>query len=359
MKIIIFALLFAVLTAAVSFAEGLEITKIDAHADYDYSTVYQMEREQKTTKVDNAPVPLINGSSIKIDVFPGSNLTFTLTIENTFKDMDLRDIDAKITIEGRHGKKWKELSRSFVLEAGREEKADVKFYVPYEIDTGPHDVLIEVQGTGKNDTAYASKLTSRLDIRKLSHDIKLTNASLEPSTVDCKRKAQLSAEIANGGSSVENEVALEFKSSSLGIDSYDKGIFLGAFSDDDTDYPITHKKTLNIEVPSFFKSGTYPISVNLYWQNFILFDQKTLYLTVEDCTSGAAKAKPAQETRNETSINVIQPAEETKIPPQGLITMTEEVSILDSPVLYLMLLGGVSVIVLLAALVVFGLPKKS
>lgn len=359
MKIIIFALVFAVLTAAASFAEGLEITKIDAHADYDYSTVYQMEREQKTTKVDNAPVPLINGSSIKIDVFPGSNLTFTLTIENTFRDMDLRNIDAEITIEGRHGKKWKELSRSFGLEAGREAKADVKFYVPFEIDTGPHDVLIEVQGTGKNHTSYEAKLTSKLDIRKLSHDIRITNVSLEPSTVDCKRKVQLSAEISNGGSNVENDVALEFKSGSLGIDSYDKGIFLAAVSDDDTDYQITHKKTLNIEVPSFFKSGTYPISVNLYWQNFILFDQRTVYLTVKDCKPGAAIAKPAQETKNETSIRVIQPAEETKITPEGLITATEEMSIFDSPVIYLMLFGGVFVIVLLAALVVFGLPKKS
>ncbi len=358
MKIIIFALVFAVLIAATSYAEGLEITKIDARVDYDYSTAYRLEQEEKITRINYASVPLKNNSKMNLDVFPGSNLTFTVTIENTFKETTLRDIDAKITIEGRHGKKWKELSGSFDLEDGREAKADVKFNIPYEIDTGPHDVFIEVQGTGKNHTLYKTALTSKFDIRKLSHDIRIINASLEPSIVDCKRKAQLSAEIANGGSNVENEVALEFKSGSLGIDSYDKGIFLAAVSDD-TDYQITHKKTLNIEVPSFFKSGTYPISVNLYWQNFILFDQKTLYLTVGDCTSGAAKAKPAQEIKNETSIKVIQPTEETKIPTEGLITRTEEVSILDSPVLLFMLLGGSFILMAIVALIFIGLLKKS
>lgn len=360
MRIIIFTLIFAVLAAVASFAEGLEMTKIDVHADYDYSTVYRLEQEQETTTLDNAPVPLQNGSSIKIDVFPGSNLTFTLTIENTFKDgtQTLRDISTKITIEGRRGEKLKALSGDFNLEAGHEAKADVRFKIPFDIVSGMHDVFIETEGTGKNDTIHKTELTSVLDISKLSHDIRITQASLEPGILDCKRKSQLSAEIMNSGSLVENQVALEFKSTSLGIDSFDKDIYL-AVSNDDTDEQTTnHKKTLAIEVPSFFKSGTYPIYVNLYWQNFILFDQKTLYLTVEDCASGAAKPKP--EIKNETSVKLIQSAEETKVIPKGeLITATQEVPLLESPVLLLMLLVGLFIVTILAALVVFALLKKS
>ena len=360
MRIIIFALIFAVLAAAASFAEGLEVTKIDVHADYDYSTVYRLEQEQKTTTADNAPVPLQNGSSIKIDVFPGSNLTFTLTVENTFKDetQALREVTTKITIEGRHGEKLKELSGDFSLQAGREAKADVRFKIPFDIISGPHNVFIETEGTGKNHTAYKTELASMLDISKLSHDIRITQASLEPGIVDCKRKVQLSAEIMNSGSVVENQVALEFKSPSLGIDSFDKDIYLAVLNDD-TDEQINHKKTLSIEVPSFIKSGTYPVFVNLYWQNFILFDQKTMYLTVNDCKPGAAKAKPAQEIKNETSVKTIQPAEETKIPAEGLITMTEELSILDSPVLLLMLLGGLFILMALVVLIFIGLLKKN
>ena len=46
MRIIIFAFLFAVLIVSASFAEGLEMTRIDARVDYDYSIVYRLEQEE-------------------------------------------------------------------------------------------------------------------------------------------------------------------------------------------------------------------------------------------------------------------------------------------------------------------------
>lgn len=359
MRIIIFALAFAVLIALTSFAEGLEITKIDVRADYDYSMAYRLEQEEKLTRVNYAAIPLKNGSRVNADVFPGANLTFTVTIENTFKDSTqaLRDIIAKITIEGRHGKKYRELSGGFDLEPGTVAKADVKIMVPFDADSGLHGVFIDVQGTGKNHTLYQTVLNLGLDISKLSHDIRITKVLLEPNAVDCKRKAELSAEIANSGSNTENGVALEFRSPSLGINSYEKNLTL-ASSTDNMDDQMTHKKTINIEVPSFLKSGTYPIYINLYWQNFILFDQKTVYLTVGDCAP-TAKSKPAQEAKNETLVPVIKPAGGTgNITSGELITATEEVSILDSPVLLSMLLGVVFLLMILAVLVVFGLLKK-
>ena len=360
MKLIIIALLSAILLASTSFAEGLEITRVDARADYDYSTTYKLEQEEKITRINFASVPLKNNSKISLDVFPGANLTFTVTIENTFRDTTqiLRDVFAKITIEGRHGQKLKELSGDFELEAGSEAKADVKISIPFDVDSGPHNVFIDVEGTGKNHTLHKIELSSNLDVSKLSHDLRITMVSLEPNTIDCKRKLQLSAETANAGSNAEDEVALEFRSPSLGINSYDRNISL-ASSSDDGNVQIMHAKALNIEVPSFFKPGTYPIFVNLYWQNFILFDQKTVYLTVKDCKPNAP-TKPGQEIKNQTSVPVIQPAKETsKIPAEGLITRTEEVSVLDSPVLFSLLLGGIFLIVVLAALIVFGLLKKS
>ena len=361
MRIIIFALVFAVLIALSSFAEGLEVTKIDARVDYDYSTTYRLEQEQKLTRVNYAAVPLQNGSIINAQVYPGANLTFTITIENTFQDATkiLRDVSAGVTMQGKHGETFEEFSGGFDLEAGTEGKADVKINVPFDIDSGANNILIEVEGTGKNHSLHKIEFNLKLSILKLSHDIRITNVSLEPSIVDCKRKFQLSAEIANAGQNAENQIALEFKSSSLGVDSYEKDILL-ATSNDDAFGEIIHKKTLNAEVPSFFKSGTYPIYVNLYWKNFILFDQKTIYLTVKDCRSGLADTKTQQEIKNETSVAVIQPAEQTKENQiDSFITRTKEMSILDSPVLFSLLLGGVFLLLILAALIVFVLVRRS
>ena len=84
MRLIIFAAVFAIIIGLTAFAQGLEITRVDVHADYDYSTVYRIEQEEKITRIDSITVPLEDNSMVNVDVYPGSNLTFTVTIENTF-----------------------------------------------------------------------------------------------------------------------------------------------------------------------------------------------------------------------------------------------------------------------------------
>ena len=127
------------------------------------------------------------------------------------------------------------------------------------------------------------------------------------------------------------------------------------FSSGDIEREVTYTKTSSIEVPVFLKSGKYPIFVNLYWKSFIIFDQKTIELDVRDCIKGTAP-KP-KEGDNET-VTVIQPKEKDWTP-KKLIIAAREMSILDSPILLSMLIGGSFIIMVLAGLVVFGLLGKS
>jgi hypothetical protein len=192
-------------------------------------------------------------------------------------------------------------------------------------------------------------------VKKQSHDIRISKILLSPGIVDCDRKARLTAEIVNAGSNTENQVALEFKSSNLGVNSYDKDISLQS-SDEASVEDKTYAKTLNIEVPSFFTAGQYPIFVNLYWKNFVLFDQKTADLVVRDCD--AAKVEKKQEIKKEVEeVIVLQPKIETKEIQKELITATEEISVLKSLVVLSIFLGGF-VIVVLTGLIVYGLLKK-
>ena len=353
MRIAVFSLMFMILIAMASLAQGLEITRVDAHVDYDDAYIYRIEQEQKATRRNSALVDVANGSKIDVDVFPGSNLTFTVTVENKFQGDEpiLRDIFTKITIEGgSKGSDLKEENGNFDLEPGNDGKADVTFSIPFDINEGMHNVIIESEGEGKNHTFYKAEIRLKVNIKKLAHDLRVSKVSLSPDTVYCNRKVTLTAEISNAGSNLEREVALEFRVPSLNFDSYDRNIFLSSYELDDE--KLTHTKTSLIEVPSFFKSGTYPVFVNLYWENFILLDQKTANLVVKDCPYGA---KEMPKEANETVL--IQPPENGV--QKEIITATEEVSVFDSPAILSALLGGGFIIFIISILVIFGLLRRS
>ncbi|MBI2652581.1 hypothetical protein HYX00_03900, partial [Candidatus Woesearchaeota archaeon] len=207
-------------------------------------------------------------------------------------------------------------------------------------------------------TPYKTELKLKLEVKKQSHDIRITKVLLNPSIVDCNRKAKLTADVVNAGSNAENEIALEFRNANLGINSFDRGISLES-SDEASDEEKTHTKTLNIEVPSFLNAGTYQFLINLYWKNFVLFDKKTVDLIVRDCISGATKTKPTQEEKKEQeAVTVIQPKEEMEgIPKEGFITSTQETSIFNSPILLSMFLGGFVILVLAGLIVIIYLRK--
>lgn len=356
-RLLIFALVFMALLAAVSLAKGLEITQIDARVDYDESYVYRLEQQEQQTRLNYAAVPVANNSKINVEVLPGSNITFGIRAENTFQGTDdptIRNVEVTTTIEGiEGGEDLEEKSLDFDLEPGNDYRADIKLNIPVDFESGAHNVKIQVEGEGRNGTSYRTELRLKLDIKRQGHDIRITKVSLDPTIVDCNRKIKLTAEIMNAGSNAENEIALELKSASLGVNSYDKDIFLDASNEAD-DQTRIHTKTLSIEAPSFFKSGTYQILVNLYWRNFILFDRKTADLIVRDCSPGAVKANAG-----EGLVTPIQPQEENKkLSAENLITSTIESSGLNSPLLASVLLGAF-VIIILAVLVAFGYLRKS
>ncbi|MBI2654239.1 hypothetical protein HYX02_05520 [Candidatus Woesearchaeota archaeon] len=364
MRIITLGLLFIVLLATSSLAKGLEITEIDVNADYDEAYVYRVE---STDRKNSAGVSVSNNSKIDVDVLPGSNVTFTVRVENTFQgeEPEIKGVFTRVTIEDvDDGADLEEESLDFDLEPGDDYRFDVKFAIPLDVDAGTYNTVLEAEGEDRNGTSFSTKLSLKFEVKKQSHDIRITNILLNPSFVDCDRKTKLTAEITNAGSNPENQVAVEFKSSNLGINSFDKDIFLES-SEDASEDEKKHTKALNFEVPSFLKSGTYPIFVNLYWKNFVLFDQKTADLVVKDC-GGASKTEtkpeqPKQEPEKETKeqVTVIKPEEKTKeTGKEEITTATTEVSVLNSPVFIFMILGGF-VIIVLAVLVVVGYLRRS
>ena len=347
-------LAFLLLAATNALAQGLAITQIDARVDYEDSFVYRIEQEQKSTRLNNAPVPAVNNSKINVEVFPGSNLTFGIRVENTFNGGEhvLRNIVVTATIKGINGGgDLEEESIDFDLDSGDDNRVDVKLKIPFDVETNTYNVKIEAEGDDMNRTPYKTEVRLKLDIKKLSHDVRITEISLQPGIVDCDRKFKLIGQITNAGSNFEAEVALEFKSVPLGINSFDKGISLQSYNGANGK-EITHAKTLGIEVPSFFKSGTYPIYVNLYWKNLALFDQKTIELNVRDCGSSGAKKEIEKDITNQTEKGNAETVSSTKKTPEE--TLTFQASILNSPALLLIFSGGLIILVIIA-IIIFGI----
>lgn len=348
MRVIAILVLSMILAPSV-LAAGFQITEIDASVDYDEAYTYRAEdRDRK----DSASVPVSNGTRVDVDMLPGSNITFTLRVENTFQGEDpgLRGVFATITIEEiDDGSDMEEQSIDFDLEPGDDNRVEIKFAIPLDVDAGTYNVLMEAEGEDRNETFYRTELNLKLELKKQSHDIRITKVLLVPSAIGCDRKAKLTAEITNAGSNPENQVALEFKATSLGIDSYDKDIFLES-SDEASEEEKTHTKTLNVEVPSFLRAGAYPIFINLYWKNFVLFDQKIVELAVNDCAEGGS-VKQESLGRND-NVEVIQPSGAKES--QEIISTTE-VPVFSSPVLAMIL--GAFLILIIAGIAAFGYLK--
>lgn len=347
MKLFISALVFSILIASAVSAAGLKITEIDFHIDYDEAYTYSIERRDR---IDSGSVSPTNNSKIDADLFPGSNITFTVRVENTFPSNGptIKGVFARMTIEEiDDGADLEAESLDFDLEPGDDYRFDMEFAMPLDVDAISYNVVLEAEGEDKNNTLHQTLLNLKLQVKKQSHDIRIIKTLLNPGIVSCDRKAKLTAEIINLGSNPETQNALEFKSNALGINSMDKDISLES-SDEASEEEKIYVKSLNFEVPNSLSAGTYPIFVNLYWKNFVLFDQKELDLIVKDCNGVSQPKNDAEGTPTKPQEPAKEPTE-TGENNRGYASV-QKPSLLISPLLIFVLAGGLAIAVIIAVL---------
>src|SRR3989338_6172551 len=351
--IMMFEIALMVLLASAAFAQGLEITEIDVDVDYDEAYTYRIENRDR---LNSASVPASNNSKISVDILPGSNVTFTVRVANTFtgEEPKIKGAFVTITIEDiDDGADLDETSLDVDLEPGDDFRADVRFPIPLDAKAATYNVRMEAEGEDRNETLYRTQLNQKLEVKKQSHDIRITKASLTSSVLGCDRKTKLTAEVMNMGSNAESQIGLEFKSASLGINSADRDIFLES-SDEASEEEKIYVKSLSIELPSLFKAGTYSVLVNLYWKNFVLFDQKVVELVVRDCGKEIAQKpgedeEPAPEEKEEAS-------QETETSPEAMapvssIRIIKKMAVFKAPVTWMLILGAVLIAAIAYAII--------
>lgn len=343
MKIIkpaVILLLFAVL-ATCAFAKGIAITDMSVRVDYDESYVYKLENKDKIDFVEG----LANNSKINADVFPGSNVTFTMRLANTFSNggPDLKKALVRAKIRGiDDGSDLEDVSDEFFLEPGDDPRIDIKFSVPLDVAKGTYSVVLDGEAEDRNSTFYSSQIILKLEVKKESHDIRITKMSANPSIIECSRKMKISAGMINVGSNNEDQLALELHSDTLGINSVDRDVSLQT-AEDAAQQEKIYVKNLDKEVPQTAVAGRHQIIANLYWKNTILFDRKFIDVIVRNC-GAPAQNNPPQNQNNQSQQPVPQTPDHSGGNAPSGSGVFRNASLTGSPALVFMIIAGFLVI---------------
>src|SRR3989338_7254489 len=160
----------------------------------------------------------------------------------------------------------------------------------------------------------------------------------------------------NLGSNDEDDMAIEFMSSELGINSIDRGILLIS-SNDANDEDKKYTKILPVEISPTIGPGAYLIMVNLYWKGTILFDREILTLDLRDCGSAVIRNQTVQNTNQNTGSIPNQPIQTGNSNNAGNNRLLQNISISSTPALVWVVLGAFVVFVLVIV-IIFGYSRK-
>ena len=180
-------LLFLLMISHNVNAQGIEIKDARVSIDYDEAYTYRLEHKDRLASESD----LRNGSTIRAEILPGSNVTFTFWIANTFSGTgnEIRSIVPKVTIEELDDGADVDFEGDEIkLEGSEEERVDIKFFIPLDSDGVTYNVLIEAEGE-RNGTSYEAQMNLKMPVRKQSHDIRIIDSFANPAVLQCSRKA--------------------------------------------------------------------------------------------------------------------------------------------------------------------------
>lgn len=227
-----------------------------------------------------------NGEKISEKAKEESKLEFEVEVKNIF-GKELKNIKLEVTIEDiDDGGNLDEDSDISKLAPGESKKVNVAFELPLKVDDGSYDVKIHAEGKDQDNNLHILDWTLTLEVKKDSHNVEITKASLSPSTVSCSTYTNLEVGILNLGRD-EEKAQIEVKNEYLNINLLEKGIELGTGTDNDAEY----QKTFRLDMPYNAEAGTYPITINAYYNGGKSLATKKVNLAIKGCTQTGQKQR--------------------------------------------------------------------
>jgi len=261
---------------------------------------------------------LNNGDKISEEAAPGDKVTFDIEVSNMYpdgSDITIEDVEVTVTIKDiDDDDDLDEETDSEDIDAGDSESFKVSFDLPEDAEEDDYTVTIEIEGEDEQNQKHKVDWTLTLEVDRESHEIRILNAQLAPSTLVCEdRTTVLSLSAINLGEDEEDEVAIVISNPQLGISASERGLELdNQQADSDSRYSNSFAFTIKSDV----KPGSYPITVSTYYDETRVSDMETLNLIVKSCESpskGATKTT-VQKTQQPVQVrkpSIFQPAPES------------------------------------------------
>lgn len=284
------------------------------------------------------------------DAVPGSEIEIVIEIENLFDesdngDIDIEDIELRVDVEDFDDDNGGDLDfdADFDLNAEDREEFSFKFTAPLDIDSGNHDVKIKLTGRDDNSAFHEQNAVVRIKVVKDSHDIRIMEATILPSTVSCSRSATLSVEASNLGSQ-DDDVVLTVNSTQLGIHYSEEFELQEADSRSSRrDKDETYSNSFPISVLSTQPAGAYRITVRTLYETSsrnTLSDVEDVILNIAECDGDEEEGgeeppvvrPPTQQPPNQppstgSGVSFAQPAKGSSAYTTALIILTVVLSL--------------------------------
>ena len=258
------------------------------------------------------------GSGDIITVKPESQLSVKVSLKNMYTSSEritIKDVILTVTAVGiDDGEDIEEETSEFNIKYNTVVSKTIDFKIPLKVEEEEYDLIIHAEGEDENGYEQVAEITIKLSVDKKNHDIKIRSLNLMPEEVSCDRTINLETQIINLGSSYEDEAGLSIESQQLKIlkrESFE-------LSNDPLSEDSERMFSYTFTIPDDVKTGTYSIIVRTYYNNDVLNDQKTVQLTVKDCSATQTPIPTVTPTPTQTIVV------ETPTPAVTAVPVTEE-----------------------------------
>lgn len=296
------------------------------------------------------------------EVRPGSKIKIEFELKNNFddnidaeEDMDIDDIEVTVESKDKIGDdEVDETSDEIELEPDDDDTVTVEFDIDEEADEDTYEFTVTAEGEDKENSKHKVSWTFKLEVEKEDHQIEIAKAELSSSTLTCLRDTYLNILIRNLGQDDEDEVRVKVTSSDLNIAVDNRDIELSNdVGDDDNEYSLS----IPVEVDEDFKSGTYKIVVETFYEDTDRSEKEEVILTVQDCSrrpdSGSSNDDDDEDdtgsiviqTPTQGSTTTTTPTVPSTSAPPVTVTETTAASFRDSNVYIGLLIAAFAVVI--------------
>jgi len=311
------------------------------------------------------------GDKIKYEAKPGDIVKFQIELKNNYSrngsawtDLEIQDIGVTVTIyDIDDGGDLDKDAKEFDLNAAKDDRIEVEFEIPLEVDEDTYDVLIEAAGDDEDGNAQEVQYELTLEVQKEDNEVLFTRNSLTPSEIKCARSVQLSTAVINTGADDEDAVVLEVANAELGV-SFKETFDL---TNDAFDVDSKFTKAYTFSVPQEVAPGIYTITSKVTYNNGDDTKTETADLVVAQCEiiKEPVKEEPKEEVKKEEVV-VVQPTQPTiptgQVTAETITTPTlpaaEEKSLFETQGFLTALVAGEVLLLIIAILLIVMIVRK-